>query len=108
MLVLESLEKAEVEVANELLGEAPFTVRIPGGVSHRSPPHAPHTGRPSQGFLQRLLPPAVLHPPGRLLWAWEGALGRSGPSRGRKGVPAGKWRWCLNSGRCRKLSPVPP
>lgn len=89
MLVLESLEKAEVEVANELLGEAPFTVRIPGGVSHHSPPHAPHTGRPSQGFLQRLLPPAVLHPPGRLLWAWEGALAAVGPAGGERGSQQG-------------------
>lgn len=91
MLVLESLEKAEVEVADELLGEASRGSRSP----HRSvsgslhtPPHT-EAAVPCQGLLQAL-PQLCSHQ----------RAGSSGPGWGRGGVCSklpGKW-WCLLTG----------
>lgn len=77
MLVLESLEKAEVEVADELLGEAfswrsRFLSCVSGLVSPvATPAHTPtHEATVlSQGFLQQPLPPSCAPTPGGLLWA---------------------------------------
>lgn len=73
MLVLESLEKAEVEVADELLGEASMALEVP--FTRHLPCTRTHTWRPQcgavLGFLQRPL------------WGRES-------SRTRQGLPAAR------------------